>query len=485
MANVRITDLPALVGDFDIADLIEAVDVSDTAISATGTSKKATLDQLTQFVNSRLKKSVRVASEVAVTKNSLLVAGGVIQGKTLAENNRVLLGKQLDPGENGIWVVQAAGPPVRPVDFRAGLSVSMALVPVEEGQWAGYVWICTATSGSDIVDTNALPFQLVNSQAPPFDDALDLVFSHGRATTMLRVSLAALTTSAVRVLSMPDRNVDLGTLAVAHTLGQFAASEIHNDSGVSGTTVRDALNSLELLIGEAGSGAGRDGLKLSTPSTAAIQIGAGSAALPSGDVLTLASTIVKNLTGTWVAGTGRGLDTGVRASDTWYYVWLILNPGTVVTDVLLSASAASPTLPSGYTVGMRLGAFLTDGSGNILPFEQWHDWMFWDSPVDTVFTSTSGLASLQTLTVPPSGIVEARINGIVGGDINGSVVVSAPAAANAGPSSSLATWKSGQTGEINVCTDASARVRVRANIAGVVVHLRTLGWRDGPLVWFH
>lgn len=59
-----------------------------------------------------------------------------------------------------------------------------------------------------------------------------------------------------------------------------------------------------------------------------------------------------------------GLDVGSLANTTWYYVWLISN-GTVAAS-LLSTSSTAPTLPSGYTYAMRVGAFRTDGSANFL-----------------------------------------------------------------------------------------------------------------------
>jgi hypothetical protein len=484
MASVKISELPEMIGDFDIDDLIETVDVSDTAISATGTSKKATLDQLTQFVNSRLKKSVRVASEVAVTKNSLIVSGGVIQSLTLEPNNRVLLGNQLDPGENGVWVVQASGPPTRPVDFHEDLPVSMALVPVEEGQWAGYVWICTAVSGFDIVGTDALPFQLVNSKAPPFDDTLNLVFSHGRSTTTLRVSLASLTTGTVRVLSMPDRDVDLGALAIANTTGQFSASHITNNSIAQGATVKDALDNLSVSVADGGSGSGRDGLKLSKISSSIIGISPGTLSLTSGDILLLDSPLAKSLNSLWSAGNSGGMDTGFVDVNTWYYVWLILNPTTDVTDALISMEETAPHMPSGYSVGVRLGAFKTNGSSNIIGFQQWHDWMFWDTPVDTTYTSAGSTAVLKTLEVPPAGIVEARVQVIVGGDINGMALLSAPDAVDLAPAAGQLTVRSGSSDQVNLRTDDSGQIRVRANSAGVVIHLWALGWRDGPQVWF-
>ena len=48
-----------------------------------------------------------------------------------------------------------------------------------------------------------------------------------------------------------------------------------------------------------------------------------------------------------------GLDTGSIANSTWYSVWVIYNGTT--TAGLLSTSATTPTLPSGYTYKARVG----------------------------------------------------------------------------------------------------------------------------------
>lgn len=60
-----------------------------------------------------------------------------------------------------------------------------------------------------------------------------------------------------------------------------------------------------------------------------------------------------------VVGAG-GIDAGVIAINTWYYVYGIGN-GTAV-SCLASTSATAPTLPAGYAYKARLGAMRTDGA---------------------------------------------------------------------------------------------------------------------------
>ena len=62
------------------------------------------------------------------------------------------------------------------------------------------------------------------------------------------------------------------------------------------------------------------------------------------------------------------LDTGSIASSTVYHIYLISNGTT--TGGLASTSATSPTLPSGYTYFVRIGAMITDGSSVLYRTQQ-------------------------------------------------------------------------------------------------------------------
>jgi len=57
-----------------------------------------------------------------------------------------------------------------------------------------------------------------------------------------------------------------------------------------------------------------------------------------------------------------GLDTGSAAASTWYSVWDVYNPATLTNGCLLSLSATSPTLPSGFVADMRVGWVRSDAS---------------------------------------------------------------------------------------------------------------------------
>jgi hypothetical protein len=62
-----------------------------------------------------------------------------------------------------------------------------------------------------------------------------------------------------------------------------------------------------------------------------------------------------------------GLDTGTLDVSTWYYAYIIHNPGTNDTQALCSLDPLSPTLPAGYTHIFRCLAFITDATGDKFP----------------------------------------------------------------------------------------------------------------------
>lgn len=57
-----------------------------------------------------------------------------------------------------------------------------------------------------------------------------------------------------------------------------------------------------------------------------------------------------------------GIDAGSLANSTWYHVFVIFNPATGTTAGLMSASATSPTMPSGYTFKGMFGEYITNAS---------------------------------------------------------------------------------------------------------------------------
>jgi len=101
-----------------------------------------------------------------------------------------------------------------------------------------------------------------------------------------------------------------------------------------------------------------------------------------------------------VSGAG-GLDTGSEAADTLYYVHIIGDTsGTNTPKALISLSATAPTMPSGYDVFRRLGAFRNDGSSDILWFWQAgagrDRWMYYGEDESQTTVLSAGSATTFT-----------------------------------------------------------------------------------------
>jgi hypothetical protein len=108
------------------------------------------------------------------------------------------------------------------------------------------------------------------------------------------------------------------------------------------------------------------GCVMAYATAATVTIGAGTATDVNGlGCLHVASTKTANIT----TSGANGLDTGTEASNTWYSVWVIGKlDGT--TAALLSTSATSPVMPSGYVLKRRVGWVKNNGSSNFLKFYQ-------------------------------------------------------------------------------------------------------------------
>lgn len=73
-----------------------------------------------------------------------------------------------------------------------------------------------------------------------------------------------------------------------------------------------------------------------------------------------------------VNGAINRLDTGALANNSEYHIWLVAKPDGTGVGSLMSLSATSPTLPTGYAGGFkyRIGCFITGGAATFLRIRQ-------------------------------------------------------------------------------------------------------------------
>src|SRR5579872_5285060 len=182
------------------------------------------------------------------------------------------------------------------------------------------------------------------------------------------------------------------------------------------------------------------GLTLSTAgSSATFSISSGVAVDSTAvDSISLISSISKT-TSAWTSGTGNGgLDTGSIAASTWYHAHLIKNVSTQAVDVLVSLSATSPTLPSGYTLFRRVGSMRTDGSSHWTAFIQVGREFLWvNDVVDYTAQTVTTTASLLIITVPTGIQVNALFRALAGAASQGNTIITSPDEADVAPGNGL------------------------------------------------
>lgn len=105
------------------------------------------------------KAAVRVATTAAGTLATSFEDGDTIDGVVLATGDRILIKDQAAPAENGIYVVQASGAPVRATDFDSVSpidEINKAFVATQEGTAnAGKIFVqygVVATIGTDAIN---------------------------------------------------------------------------------------------------------------------------------------------------------------------------------------------------------------------------------------------------------------------------------------------------------------------------------------------
>ena len=230
-------------------------------------------------------------------------------------------------------------------------------------------------------------------------------------------------------------------------------------------------------------------LTLSTPgASASFTVNSGEAAdSTAADLMVLAAALTKT-TSAWVAGAGGALDTGAITVATWYHVYLIKRPDTGVVDVLISLNPTAPTLPANYTLFRRIGSMHYTSTPGWRLFTQTGDEFLWSTTVNDLSGVTIGntTRSLVPVTVPLGINVLAMLRVASGNVVSSSVIVTSPLETDQAPAivgAAGITVRQTAAGDpisatINVRTDTSSRIGMRASAANVVGYISTYGYID-------
>ena len=128
-----------------------------TPVTAGQAANKAYVDDVAR--NLIVKDAVEAATIATLNMATDASTGSLLDGVTLALNDRILIKNQSNGVQNGIYVVQAAGSPNRSADYSSGSHVRSTFMFVTSGLInANSGWVCTNDETSDVVGTNALTF---------------------------------------------------------------------------------------------------------------------------------------------------------------------------------------------------------------------------------------------------------------------------------------------------------------------------------------
>lgn len=183
-----------------------------------------------------------------------------------------------------------------------------------------------------------------------------------------------------------------------------------------------------------------------------------------------------------------GLDTGSRAAGTWYNLFLISDGNTVAG--LASLSAIAPTMPSGYTYRLRVGAMRTDGSANFLRTTQRGSHTEYTTGGVSMATGSNAAWTAVAIGnfVPPTA---TQIKGIMSGVSMGNNTTVAVAPSNGYPTGSTGNTASTPwsiTNSTGAANGLSAQMTFEfilqssniyyASNAGSAAAVSALGWTD-------
>lgn len=121
-----------------------------------------------------------------------------------------------------------------------------------------------------------------------------------------------------------------------------------------------------------------------------------------------------------------GLDTGALAPNTFYFLFCIYNPTTSTLALLMSLSATAPTLPSGYTAVVRIGAVRINASSQLLQtVQRGESVQITQTPLPLMTSGTVGSVSIPTWIAVPifAPTTAAKIEIIVVGVQNQNLIL--------------------------------------------------------------
>lgn len=211
--------------------------------------------------------------------------------------------------------------------------------------------------------------------------------------------------------ALANVNITGGTAALTTPLAPTSGGTGLSSIGASGTTI--ISNGTTYVSTPAASAVAIQGayknLKIKVNSTSNISATVDQIVLFNGTTNYLASTV--SLTISASASGVNGIDTGTIAPSTWYSVWVIYNSTTLTTAGLLSTSATTPTLPSGYTYSARIGWVYSNSGSSILKTTQYNNKAQYVTPVSMITGASSAWTTVAVSAFVPTTASQINVIG--------------------------------------------------------------------------
>ncbi len=244
--KLRVSDVAYFSNTVDMTNT-RVVNVQDPVLNQDAATK-AYVD-LAALRGLYTKESVQIATLTHGNLNTAYSPGTVIDGYTLQLNDRILIKNQINPVENGFYVILSAGAPTRTPDLIVGDNAAGVFTFIQRGDLLGSTgWICNAYHGTDIVGTDPLTFV-------QFSGIGQLVVGPGLLKSFNQIDLNVDNTS-IEIVSNAIRikNTVVGT---GLTGGSGAAIQVLSDqSHVTkvGTLIEGVWNASNIGVAYGGTG---------------------------------------------------------------------------------------------------------------------------------------------------------------------------------------------------------------------------------------
>ena len=152
------------------------------------------------------KSVVRVATTVNGAFATAFANGQTIDGVSIATNDRILIKNQDIGSQNGIYIAQASGSPIRASDLLTSSPAAGTSIYVNTGSVnGGVIYICSNSIGSDTVGTDSLNFSSFGVST----DIGNWKFTGNNAGISLDLDLIQLATNLVTITGNLDATAGL------------------------------------------------------------------------------------------------------------------------------------------------------------------------------------------------------------------------------------------------------------------------------------